>query len=188
MIKTEVSNIAGTLGSSITQTAGNIRMEVNRTENYICTCKSSADNESKYIRLNEADYNKLSKSGIDSGLTLLITFDEGNIITAENKIYFKLCKDLKNSEEVKNSVIHDTGILLSPQKINAGETIPFMFNGTNWIMTSLSSAYIDVKADSIISEVRRTAGYAAYSSSSKNSKVYKVELRSDQELTADQFY
>lgn len=179
MIKSEVSNIAGTLGSAITQTAGNIRMEVARTANYICTCKSPADNESKYIRLNKTDYDKLEKSeGIESGLTLLITFDEGNTITDEN-IYFKLCQDLEDSADVKNSVIHGSGILLSPQKINKGEALPFVFNGTNWIMTTLSNAYIDIKEDSITAAVASGLQYVGVSNDAADIKNKTATLDTD---------
>ena len=144
MIKTEVSNVAGTLGSSITQTASNIRMEVAKKANYNCECDTEDKTSTKVIKTELKDASGIKLTAIESGCIINIKFTYAE--TEGKNIKFKI-----NNSNTMVYPVSGTSVTWK-----AGETIPFAYNGTAWVMTSLSNAYIEVKDNEIIERVEDT--------------------------------
>ena len=169
LIKSEVSNISGILGSSITQTAGSIRMEVAKKATYKCACATNDGAKVKVIDTVLTDSKGNKVKALSSGCIINVTFSKAE--TTGEGLSFKF-KNNTNSEG-KNLEYSINGTVIW----KAGETLPFIFDGSTWTVTSISNASIDIRDNRITSEVRRTAGYACtYPDEAPTNDVYAVTL------------
>ena len=168
-IISEVSTIGGNLSSSIIQTAKNIRMEVDKKANYKCSCSTedstvtggsttkTIDNFPISVISSNSDN---SPSGISAGCIMTVTFSK------------------KEKSGAKQFSINGNIYSISGGPTwNSGETLPFMYDGESWNMTSISNASVDIRDNRITSEVRRTAGYVCtYPDEAPTNDVYTVTL------------
>ena len=185
-ILSEVKTADGRNAAQLEVTAKEIRAEVAQKANYQCLCKTAAGNNPKYIRLTDDDYKILKDlTEIKTGATFLITFNNDNNITSDLK--FRLCKDV--AENASNTAIFNEISVNPGVKWEAKETLAFVYDGANFVMTSISNSTITQNVNAIKSEVRRTSGYAAKSTSAADSSTYEVSLiNAPSELTQDEIH
>ena len=166
MISQEVGTLGGNLNSRITQTAKQIKLEVNQKANHSCSCNTdpAASGFSNIFEINgDEEFRKLQS--ITSGFTLSITFTKAFKSTGNNYI-FKFIGTNISTEEGKIKEL--TYSLATPISWEAGETLPFVYNGEKFVLTSISNSSITEKAESIVAQVKRTAGYGCRGSVDKN--------------------
>lgn len=153
MIKAQVETLDGKYGSAITQTAKQIRLEVNQKANYTATCSTAAGTNPKELTITDAA--KLTAILDDNtkavDCIILIKFTNAN--TVNSGLQFKI-KNTNYSFTVNGN-----------PKWEKDETLPFRLyrpaNGTGtFTMTSLSNSAITELAHSITSYVDRKGGYA----------------------------
>lgn len=157
MISQEVGTLGGNLNSRITQTAKQIKLEVNQKANHSCHCATNpgVQNFNKtFVLVGNKEFTELTS--ISSGFTLSITFSQAFKTTDTSGYQFQFNGTSVGDGDQKTALKYN---LATPISWDAGETLPFVYDGKKFVLTSLSNSSITEKAESITAEVRRTAGY-----------------------------
>ena len=133
--------------SKIKQTKDAIIHEVGQKANYYCTCDGEPTQDGKLIlSCTDDTFNNLTE--IKTGFIVTVQFTKALDIGADQSVSFAFGNNM-------------TKLIAAPVKWEAGEALPFMYNGEKFVLTSLSSSKITQTKNAIMSEVRRTAGYGA---------------------------
>lgn len=180
-IRHEVASEVGNAATSIQQTANSIRSEARRYSGYVGTCDT--DNETNDLvkivritnlptddfsiqRVTDANGNETHPGLLQKGVGLAVTFTHGDRLnTVPNsmnprELKIKCTVDKANpgaNEMTREVIIAAEGNQFSWEP---GSTVYFVYNGEKWVVSDAGSySRITQTADSITSEVRRTAQY-----------------------------
>ena len=131
-------------------TADQIQMTVGQTANYYCTCSTNNATKIKIIEQLPLNFHEEMKAGC----ILLIRFTNGNTYgedEVDRTLSFKF--DYGNGIQSPN-----TYAVTGTPEWEGGETLAFLYNGTSFVMTSISNSTFTIIDNRISAEVQGKLG------------------------------